>query len=540
MSLLILTKMIFLFSILSLSVFVPLSKTYSASIQTLSLDEVKSNSQLTHLTHFALFINEKSKQRKNLTQKVDQASILHDNVVFSYLTEKSIENYTKELEYSPHLFLVVKEGNVENVFPINDEEESIFPMFDFFSETKHHLFTEETELLEYLGKAPFSIITTQENFERAQQIQKDVAAQMGYVELLLTTQQILATVAENQTAIFGLYRREDGFIVNIIDDIEEIYQATYPVYRMLRKDDLATEAQPIFAIAPGELTEIVQELLIELGASFPEIVVGYATQEIMTTLSKTAPILDTKIKIAFTNPRELYYYNISGLYPTELLENDFNADEFYRITKDLFERAVNGEIVPEYQSEDIPEYDEVFQKVVGKNYLDFISNTTSESLILYMKPTCPHCRAIMPVITELATALHDAKANIRVGYIDISRNGCSEGFPSMRGVPTLYLFKDGGKNKTQLYCQRTKDEYIRNLKIISDQKIDIETVMPDSTELANHLLTIIMSLDEENPVPDEEKEAFQNYLERESNLLQSMSNSTETNETQQNDEKQEL
>src|SRR5438309_6978992 len=61
-------------------------------------------------------------------------------------------------------------------------------------------------------------------------------------------------------------------------------------------------------------------------------------------------------------------------------------------------------------------------------------------LIDFWATWCGPCRAIAPIVEELAT---EYQGKVKVGKMDVDRNSATPMRYGVRGIPTLLVFKDG-------------------------------------------------------------------------------------------------
>ena len=84
-------------------------------------------------------------------------------------------------------------------------------------------------------------------------------------------------------------------------------------------------------------------------------------------------------------------------------------------------------------SENITELD-------SSNFDSTVSNGTAPVMIDFWAPWCGPCKAITPILNELAQELGDA---VKICKVNIDNNSELASKYEIRAIPTILIFKDG-------------------------------------------------------------------------------------------------
>jgi len=157
-------------------------------------------------------------------------------------------------------------------------------------------------------------------------------------------------------------------------------------------------------------------------------------------------------------------------YKPEVSNLDDN-DEFEANVRAFVAGVNDGSIKPHLKSEDIPEdWDKEGVKVlVGKNFADVALNKDKHVLVEFYAPWCGHCKKLIPVYDELGEKYKDSE-DIVIAKMDSTANEV-EGV-SIRGFPTIKLFKKGDNEEVDYDGARDLDGFVKFLDKLDEKKED--------------------------------------------------------------------
>jgi thiol-disulfide isomerase/thioredoxin len=334
---------------------------------------------------------------------------------------------------------------------------------------------------------------------------------MGPIQLVPVTSQVLIELGIDPPKL-ALFRQEDQAVVRVGTDVEELYAASYPVFRTLTAEDLRDREKFVFALVSNELTEEQRDFLYDVGSQFPNVVVGWAGEDLRPYVEHAVHTELPEIAVAAIRLELGSFYDLSDEF-TPAIVAQFDKDAWTKAAVLALTRITAGEAKPQFfsEAEEPADAEGPVKRLVGTTYADFVLNPEFDAVVLFKRPSCPHCEKFAPVFEALAQELITAAVSgVKFATIDVSRNSAELPFPYMPGVPHVYIFpaanKTGGDS---LRGSRDREGIIRFLKKWATTEIPFEVPPPDKKQIALEFLQVVARL---NTMPEEEKRKTMEYL----------------------------
>lgn len=423
-------------------------------------------------------------------------------------------------------------GFLMGCYPYPSTDSPILYLLDLILNGEGNVVQNMTALCKEIGPGPFTIFSPVSKINDAKFLQYRIGSQMGPVHVVPVNNMVLNNLGIKEDSL-ALFRREDLYSVPIKFDLNEVYLASYPVFRNLGSKDLMEPDKIIFALIANKLTDEYSDFLFEVGLRHKNFIVGFVPTKsefipsISTTSQKVFPL--DKPSIAVFNIDKNIHYDTHDFFG-ELENLPFLYSKWLSATNKMLNQIEEKKIQPSFISEEEPEVDpnSNFVKVVGTTYEKFINDPNHDIVVLFKRENCEHCQSFFKVLESFSEECAKANVNtIKFGYIDIHKNSAKIRFPYISGVPHIHIFP--AKNKTDndsLRGGHNRDGLIRFIKRYGSYDIPFEPGPINQGEVAMEVLQLLFTAKE---MPQEEQIKALKYIEDMSKYISKTPN--ETNKT---------
>lgn len=511
-----------------LGLFIPRATIDDDNIPKREYDELVNMSIASDMPIYGLYINSDTVYHKTINQHVTQAASIFSDMRIEYMSSSSTDLFEDCLSVSPHLFIVLNHGNLQYSFPLPDEPGIILRLFEFLNEKEHPVINSIDELNMRLGSPSFTLISREKDIENAKLLINESVSTTGFIDLLVVTDEIYNEVVNDSDSDFGFFRNEDSVITPIPNNSSSLFDATYPVYLILRKADLKSETPTLIFIS-NELNESLKQIMYEAGIVESNVSVGWCPPNLQSKLN-LRELPRKPIDIVMMTPGLNVQYNLSSIITDEFVAGGIqDIEKWISVSKLIISKYMDETLPAVYTSELEPPL-MTPQKLVGTTYESFLNDNETDKFIMYMRASCPHCQKAMSLLGDLQDCFdeHNISDKIKIGFIDISKNSCKEKYPPLIGVPQFSLFLKNGTRHT-IFNERTVPEMLRGiarfLPYIEEAGLGLE--MPSEAQLTTHVFELIMTA---RPEDESLQNEIMEYATIEMDLLKAIQQVTEIEE----------
>jgi thiol-disulfide isomerase/thioredoxin len=442
---------------------------------------------------------------------IDASVRFYSQAEFAFLDSTASRNLSRKYAFELSSIILYTSGFVAGSWQVTADATTILYLFDGLLSPLPDPISKKSALPRVLGNIPFALFAAPNYTDLARTLQIEASTQMGLIQIVPVTSQVLSELEIDPPTI-ALFRQEDQTVVSISDDVEELYAASYPVFRTLTAADLQDRERIVFALVSNELTDDQNDFLYDVGSKFQAVTVGWAGDDIRPYVEHAVHTELPEIAVAAVRFELGSFYDLSEEF-TPAIVGHFDRAKWTDAALRALARITAGEAKPQFfsESEEPTDAQGLVTRLVGTTYAAFVLDPAFDAVVLFKRPSCPHCEKFAPVFEALAQELSAAGVSgVRFAMIDVSRNSAELPFPYMPGVPHVYVFpatnKTGGDS---LRGSRDREGMIRFLKSYATVDIPFEVPPADKKQLALEFLQVITRL---KTMPEEEQKKTMEYF----------------------------
>lgn len=528
--------MFFIFATICISVYVPVSKTTKSLLTYLTISEANETAKLVEYLFVAGFDDPSQSRLSGFEQIADYFSTV-STVKVAAMNKKNAEELGKGFEVSPDCVFLYVNGELVTAFPY-PYDSSILLYF-----IENIIFKDKTEiknvedLMIETGVSPFSIFTSKKMQKDAYKLEFEALPKTGPININLVSEDLLKKMGIEKGE-FAFFRAEDSMVVPQTNDVQDLFENTFPVFRYITKDDIQSD-ETIVALIDTELRDNYIDYLYAMGLSFPDTAIGFMSENILNKLQNMIPIDDFSYPALLVfNGGERITYNITK-YVESINGQKFDSESWLKASILMVQDLQQNLVEKNYYTEQVPEQDNpAVYHLVGQTYEEFINDPDHDVVVLYKRENCPHCKKYFPKFIQLAQECYDAKIEtLRFGYIDVQKNSAKTHFPYMQGVPHIHFFPQNKTNNQALYNGRTRDNVLRLIQLYSTNPLPLEIEPIDQSKVSVELFQLMYAIKD---YPEEEQLKAMDYISKVASLIKDDSPEDAKEQKQETDKQEEL
>lgn len=507
--------MLFLYCILSLSIFIPFDIKPSNILDVNSISEivdVKKSSEFT-----VLFIAElnKPETEKFKDQFLRVSTLFTKNGSFLCIDSSKCQELLSRYGQMPPCLVLYKKTVEWMIIPFPRKEESLlFLLYHFFSQ-KIMIAKNEADILSSLGHFDFALLSSPDFSKQILTLRSQASLYLGNLDIIICDKTFLKEHFQIEEGEIGIYRAEDRTVKSIKPTFDDIFEGSIPSFRHFVTNDFR-EPNAIFMTFLGLNTDDehvlstfnndVDDLLFNLSIKFPQFVIGYLEPKLHyiarhATLQKFN-VLPTMIAFS-TSDRSYFPYD-----NTKLFQLPFSKDKWLKDAESYLTQIIKGKIKRKYHSEPVPKKNksDPVEKIVGSTYDSFMRDKKHDLFVMFVESNSGICDE---ALNEFRKAAKIAK-DIRFGVIDTILNSSPREFPHIYKLPYVRFYPSNNRsNDVPFLHLMNTNNFLRFAMKFGSKKYNFDVPKKSIYELRVEMSQFSQII---NRLPTEDQEKMEPYF----------------------------
>ena len=416
---------------------------------------------------------------------------------FEYVyTDENVLNeiYHKEKMIPPILpaLVVFEHGTIFTAVSQIENPNQLLFLVDLYGNQKTPFIDQplQIKILQNIGHAPITIITTPQNFSKIFKLTKFESPKLGPISIVQISKENL-----RQTNIFNpdrpsVFRSLDGQIQPFdIYSTRSFVEAATSSFQRGTLANIRKERKDIFAFYSPILHSFLKELLFVVGQQLRPIgfsVYYVSTQNVAQEIKGITNGFDISkngMGFAIFNAHHNYFYNVSQFQPPkEFANGQAWADCISKAVIAYQEKRIKREYRTEKSINISKNTRDKLIRLSAENYKDFQNLEGVDTVVLYIKNTIKECLNYFPDYYDLSNDVFSRGFNslIKFGYLDIGKNGLPGPLPDDSELPYVEFYPANNKsNPVRSYVHHpTINDIILLLKAYSSIHFPIAANIP--------------------------------------------------------------
>lgn len=391
------------------------------------------------------------------------STLYNGSIYFALIDGKSLRKQLATNTPRKSTLTFIKDGQIVDYVGNIREARHIGFLIEDYLNPKVKLLNTQRDLQNAIGKTRLTFFCCLRNLNIAKIAHQQILRTWGPTNLEILSDELAKGIGINPDD-FAYYRIDD-YVLDAIQikaaDVKKtdaqkadivksqlLRAAKNPTYTTFSLRDLKLLDKPIVTIIVDRPSEDQKKFLHELGSNFNDFEFGFLDNSARKHVNELLDTDKNPTFLAVFSLKHMYTYNLSSL-SSMVPDPKFNASTWINPFAQLLMQIKNKKILPDYKSEkdDESSKKDYFRKIVGSNYDEYIqSDLDKDILMLYVRQNCRRCSQAFRDYKNFIEMVEQANVTtMKFGFIDVSRNGVKDGFPTRFADPHFVIFPKGRK-----------------------------------------------------------------------------------------------
>ena len=407
---------------------------------------------------------------------------------FCFFRARNCPHLLRAVQVRPPALLFFFRGKLALAAKLDDSKSGLLSQISEWLTPPKEIARTKEELYAKLGGADRTLVVKGDAGARGTMMVSSILPYSGPCAVVKATDEVFKELGISDSPL-AMFRKYDKTILPVSENFLEMYQATLPFVSKVTPAEM--QLSNLFAVMVDEkLDEQKHGALYRLGEKHFEFCR-------FGVLEKDSFAILQQLNITTTIPNFVVFSVTGGyFYPNDgLVGKSFTDDDWYDVAESYIKKIIDEKIERQYLSEEPEKNTGAFEKVVGKNYREFVSDVEHDVVMIYHQNRTQDNMTMMEFEKVASEIIANGTTSLKFGSIDTTVNSCDMRFPFMISVPMVHIFPAKNKsNSRPMFSMPNRNSFLRFVKKYASIPVSWEAPEISFEEAAMEQMTLGMKL----------------------------------------------